>query len=364
MADPTLSAIAALKSGGSLDGIGNESAGSDQSSESTPAGQEGTEGTDETPSQEFDVDSILGAEKKDEESDTDAEETPAAASEQGAVEVVEIDGKKYKVDFSDKEQVRKYVRMAARMSKFQSERDQTKAQLSTIEPEYKELKGLMDQMQQHKDSPEALVKIFSGGKLDLDTIVRQRLERERLMAEATPEERAQMELKEQLAESRRQHDDLKRSVETQLKSATEQKRAAEKQSLQAQLTPVFHELSFDGKLGNPKAEAIMNGALWREALGRLQQYPENHQFSQAEVRKEFKAVRAELDSVAKSQAAKETKKVSTERKVKAKESAQLTATRGSEHSSLEQEVASKIKNGDLKGILQNPGKYFSVFNKR
>lgn len=368
MANPAAQAVAALQSGNlaSLDSIGTQPTGTMVDSPSADSSQEGENGADEVSRQDSDVEKILNGEAKPGEETEETPETEAkpASSKESNVEVVEVDGKKYKVDFSDKEQVRKYARMAARMSKFQSERDQSKSQLAETQKQLTEYKSIMDQLQPHADDPAALLKIFSGGKIDLDKLVTQRIERERLMAEATPEERAQIELKEQLTKERQETARLKEMMNTHLKTATEKEKAAEMTGWKSKTEPVFHALSFDGKLGNAKVEAMLNGTLWREGITRLMDYPESHQLTHADIVKEFKAVRTALDTVAKTQAAAATKKISTDRKVKAKESAQLAAARGNSFSSLDQEVATKIRNGDLKSILANPGKYFSVFNKK
>lgn len=359
MADAISQAIAALSTGQSLDSV-STSGSAAPAADSAPT--EGTEST-EVSQPDVDIDRMLGDEPAESATESEPQEKSKAKVEDDRYEVVEINGKKYRVDTQDKEQVRKAVRMAARMQKFQSEKDRLAAKLEARDKEFSELKGVLDRLEQYRDDPKAMVKIFSGGKMDFDQVIKSEMEKARIREEATPEERAQMDLQEKLTHTENERKRLEKMLNDHLTEAKTAKAEAQLNSYKAKLEPAFEKLRYAGKLGDPVAEESIDRTLWRETISRLEEYPETVEMTQEMVNKEFKAVRAVLDKIVKIQADERVKKVSAERKAKAKETAQIQATRGNEHTSVEKEFAQKVRGNDLTSILKNPAKYLSILGK-
>lgn len=354
MADASAQAIAALMSGQSMDGISTEGGDTAPEATSPEPALAGTE--DQTkPDPSTDVERMIKGE------DDEGKAKPDSDSDR--YEVVEINGKNYRVDTTDREQVRKAVRMAARGRKFQSERDTLQAKLATRDKEFTEIKSVLDKLEQYKDDPKAMVKIFSGGKVDFDTLLKQESEKARLREEATPDERAQMDSHEELTRTKRENAELRKQMQDHLKEVTTAKEEAQFKSIQSKLEPTFEKVRYAGKLGDSVAEESIDRTLWREAISRLEEYPDDVELTPELVNKEFKAVKAALDKVVKLQADQRVKTVTTERKRQAKETAQVQASRGTENTTVEKDFAQKVRSGDLRSILANPAKYFSILGK-
>lgn len=351
----TQQAIAAMKSGGSLDEV--------STSQSAPVDSD--EGTaDTSPGEDSpDVDSMLGGnEGTDDEGAEDGQ--VASGDEPEDDSVVEADGKRYKVDYEDRKKIRKYVEMAAGMRKFQAERDAARKETQALKAQVSEFKGLMDNLKTAANDPGAALRILTGGKVDLDTLVQQRLERAKLREEATPEELQQLELHDTLAKEKARADALEARVNESLSAAQAAKDKAEVDAMKGTALPIFEKIRYAGKLGDKNAEHQIDELLWDKTMARLETYPEDVELTREIFIKEFKATRATLDKVVKIQTDQRVKKNSEERKVTAKETAQAQATRGNSSNSIEKDFATKVRSGNLKDILANFGKYDSVFAKK
>jgi len=281
----------------------------------------------------------------------------------GTVEYITAGGKKIKVDFANKDEIRKAFKMAAGMRKAFADRDKLAKDHEALKTQHAETKKMWDTLESLYATKgiDGVISALTNGSQTLDTIYEQRKAKEKLRAEASPTELAAMDLQERLEAERRDKEKLKKEWEEFRTSVSKEREEANLKSLESRIHPVFDEFRFDGKLGDADAEATLDEALWGQALKRLEAYPDDVELTPEIVRKEFRTVSNNMSKVMKIQAEKKADSIVQNRKVKAKENAQLETAKGYQASSKQEDAAKKIRSGDLKGILSDWGSFGELF---
>jgi hypothetical protein len=284
-------------------------------------------------------------------------------SKDGTVEYLTAGGKKIKVDFANKEEIRKAFKMAAGMRKAFADRDKLAKDHETLKAQHAETKKMWDTLEglYATKGVDGVISALTNGSQTLDTIYAQRQAKEKLRAEASPTELAAMDLQERLEAERRDKEKMRKEWDEFRSSVAKEREESNLKSLESRIHPVFDEFRFDGKLGDADAEATLDEALWGQALKRLEAYPEDVDLTPEMVRKEFRTVSNNMAKVMKVQAEKKADNIVANRKVKAKENAQIETARGYQASSTQEDAAKKIRSGDLKGILSNWGTFGDLF---
>lgn len=102
------------------------------------------------------------------EATTETDESEETQTPTEDVEWIKADGKKIKVDYSDRDRTKKAHELAAGFRAKTVEVDNLKKEFA----EYKESRSkkdeVLDILNQHKDDPAELVRLFTGGKVDLE----------------------------------------------------------------------------------------------------------------------------------------------------------------------------------------------------
>lgn len=282
-------------------------------------------------------------------SETTQEAKPEVKDEQPAKEeffVTGPDGRKVKVvaDYSDRAQIKKAYEQAAGMRKFQAERDAEKAARAKIESEYTPLKETWSKFEQawQLGGMEGVVDLIAGQQ----GAFKRELEK---YANATPDERIQME--RQLAEEkvRRAETQRQTEIDNKLKEVDARLQAADEKETRALVTPSFQKYRFAGQLGDPVAEQSLDKAIWGEALERLESY--EGEVTAEVVDETFREIASALRRATKVQAERTIKTAVAKKKEEASTQVAAAAMKGMKHDNQAQSLTQRLWNGDSVGVL-------------
>lgn len=272
--------------------------------------------------------------------------------------------KRIKVDFSDREKLKKYVSAAAGMRKFQAERDQLKSKLGQLEPEYQELKAGWSEMESafSKGGIEGIINLLTNDPQGAEKYYAQKRQREQARENATPEQIARMDLEEKYHREQKEREKLQAEMEAYLKESRNNKDVAELRSLEAQLAPAFDKYRFAGKLGDPRIEKRYDNAVWNEVIEQLKQLPDDAELSQATVERAFRDVSSDFRRAISTKVSENTKKVIAAKKMTAQEKATAATVRAPSKPSgqiaeLDQDISSSGFKGTLESIFARGFKF-------
>jgi hypothetical protein len=323
------------------------------------------------------LDSLIG--EDDQSSDlsptTDQEAPTDESNVSESVETITVmDDKgrrKIKINFEDRDQIKKYAQMAHGARKWQAERDQAQSKLKKFEgidpDQAREVLDHWTSIEEAYQSNgiEGLVNLIEGRDDAFKEFEKKYQSRWEQRRGASDEELEALDARERIERMERE---LIR--ERQLRSKDEEKRkqdleAAEIASLQAQVNPVFDKYRFAGKLDDADAEADLDELLWDSVLTKLEPFEEQGiKITRDMIEREFKNKSASLRKHIKVQAEKRVKKTIAQKKQEATENAQSQAMRGIRGSSTAKEARDLLESpGGLTKVLQGWGKYGSVFKK-
>jgi len=364
--NPVASALDALKSGKDVESAvyGTSSA---------PKVEAGNIGTTEADESGFNVDSFMSGDETpvqqdnsieggvSEQSTLDEKVPNSAAKPVADIEEIIITDdsgkKKLKVDWSDREKLKKYVQQAAGMRKFQAERDQLTTKIKSMEPEYQDLKKSWGAVEEAftKGGIRGLVNLLANDPQGYERHLSSEISRIRAREAATPDELARMDLEEKLATERKEREILQKRVEEDLKRSQEEREVASLKSLEAQVHPVFDKYRFAGKLGDEVVEARLDQAVWDQALKRLEQYPDDVELSPSLIDREFRDVANSFRKIINKQAEAKTKQIVTSKKIAAQENAAVAAMNGmmANNAQSAEKFKGDIRKGDLTSALRD-----------
>lgn len=364
--NPVAAAMEALKSGADV-----ESAVYGSSTTPSKVVESGASSASEE--EGFNVDSFLSGDEasiKQESVQEDAEspstldeKVPNSAVMKPAADIEEIiitddSGKKrLKVDWSDRERLKKYVQEAAGMRKFQHERDQLTSKLKTIEPEYADLKKSWGAIEEAftKHGIKGLVNLLANDQGGYDKHIQAELARVKAREQASPAELERMDLQETLIAERREREQLQKRVEEDLKRSESAREEASLRSLESKVHPSFDRYRFAGKLGDEVIEARLDQAVWDQALKRLEEYPDHVELTPNIIEKEFRDISNSFRKIITKQAEVKAQKVVTNKKIAAQENAAtaaMSSMMGNTAQSSEK-FKTDIRKGDLTSALRD-----------
>jgi hypothetical protein len=288
------------------------------------------------------------------ESDDQSSDEQAAAPEQDIEEVILTDEsgkKKLKVDWKDKEKLKKYIQMAAGMRKFQAERDKLKQEYDGYKSASSDKVQAFETLDKvwGKEGIEGVIKLL-GGPEALSQFEQKAIEKHKFLSSASPEQKKAFELEQQLLSERREREALQKSVEENLRRAEEQRSQASQKEAESMVFPAFERYRFTGKLGDAALEHSLDEAVWTQTLSRLEKLPEGS-LSQAVIDKEFRSVASTFNKAIQKQASSEAKKVVETKKAAAKASVSAAAARGMSGAKQSNVTRDKIVKGDLKSAF-------------
>lgn len=280
---------------------------------------------------------------------------PAKAAAGDIEEVVFSDGegrKKVKVDFSDREKMKKYVEMAFGMRKFQAERDKLKAESSTLRKEHEDLKQTWQALEEAygKGGLRGLVNLLNGSQDAYDKHIESEYSRRRAKEDASPAELKLIEAEERAQRAEEERVRLQNEQKSFMDNIKREKEKAEEESTRAVVTPAFNKYRFAGKLGDSVLETRLDKAIWTQTMSQLAEYSED-EITPALIDKEFRETAATFRRMVQKQTDQTVKKVIEGKKAAAAESAAAKATSGMRMSNDTESFKDEIRKGNLGSAL-------------
>jgi hypothetical protein len=305
--------------------------------------------TTEEPSIQPEQDEVESQETPNPESDSDEASSPESSESEEVV----INGRRVKIDYSDKEQIKKYAKMAGGMRKFQAERDQLKTKLETIQPEYEELKNTWGSIESAfaKEGIEGVVRVIAGDEAAFQKWEEDRYNRRRAKEDASPAELERIELEEKLAFERKQRERIENETKAEREKREAEGERQEVQKYQNLMTPAFNKWRFTGKLGDSKLEADIDSMVWEKARVALGELDESIDLTPRVVEREFKRAANSFRRFVDTETKKKVSSAIQSKKKAAQESAQMVASNGFNAPSNEQQARELLKGGDMKSAL-------------
>lgn len=345
------------------------------STDGTEAGQETVDANDSTSNEiELPGQNEESSENGDtpEDSQKTAKAKAASKSEIPNKEVVVITDdkgrRKVEVDFSNKEQLTKYVQMAFGARKWQAERDQALQARKQVEAEHGDLKKNWASLESawSEKGEEGLFDLLRGKPGAYQEMISKQIERRDFLKHATPEEKEALQARENAEAHKRELEKIRKENEDFRKQMSEEREKADLRSMESQVHPVFDKYRFAGRLDDAQDEQIFDTMLWNTAIDRLTDYEnQGHQISRELIDREFRSVSATLNKRIGAQAQNQVKKVIDQKKREATENVQAKVMSGYKTpNGTAKEARDMLSNGNLQGIFKQWGKYGQLFGSK
>lgn len=285
--------------------------------------------------------------------DADEESEAKDSKSSSAIEEVMISDakgrRKVKVDFSDRDKLRKYVQFAAGARKWQAERDEARSELSSISEEYKSLQGDWNRLEEAYSAGgvAGLVDLLEGQSGSYDNFLAQEIERRNAYQQMSDSERAEVDRQRAAETQERKNQELQNKYEEMLKKMESDKEAAEMRSLESKLHPSFDRYRFAGKLGDEVAETEFDEMLWNRSLSLLEKIPQEVEITQAVIDKEFRKVANSMRKHMNAQVENKVKRAITKTKESATKKAQAKVGKSLRQSAEVEEFKKNMRTGNL-----------------
>lgn len=261
--------------------------------------------------------------------------------------------KKVRVDYSDREKIKKYVAMAAGGKKWKVEKDQLSNELKEIKPKYQEMQQMWNELNElfEDGGPQALINRIAGEDGAWDEIIAKEVEKVRALEDASPAELERIKLQEELEKERKLRERTLKQQEKLQQERELEREATTQKELESQINPTFDKYRFAGQLGDPEAEERLDAAIWSTALSNLQSLPEDVELTKSVIDREFRSVANSFRKVLKTQATNETKKVISKKKQDASTKVAAAAMKGMRSNVDRDQHIENIKKGNVQGAL-------------
>ncbi len=150
--------------------------------------------------------------------------------------------------------------------------------------------------------------------------------------------------KRELASERQQREAFQNQI-------AQEKEQAEIRSLESKLQPAFDRYRFAGKLGDEATENLYDESIWIKVRGRLSEYPDEVELTQAIIDKEFRTVYNAFKKHIKVQTEKQLKKTVENKKAQTAKRARVAAKKGLSGQSTQKKILESLKGGNLTDAL-------------
>lgn len=278
------------------------------------------EESDESTEEVGEVDSAEWKSSDASESADDSREESLSASSIEEIFVTDDKGRrKVKVDFSDRDKLKKLVAQSYGMRKFQKERDDALKNLKELQASKEELESTWSNLQEvyERQGVQGLVNLVAGEPNAYESHLQQQLERAQAKAKASPEQLKQIEALERAEQATRENELFKRKLEEREALEAQRREAMEVEALQTKLNAPFAKYAFTGKLGDSALEQQYNEALWNLATNRLRQLPEDAELTDQILDRTFREVALNFNKAVTKQVKEKTAKTAQRQKDKA-----------------------------------------------
>lgn len=270
-------------------------------------------------------------------------------------DVVVADGKKVKIDWNNKDQLKKAVQLAADRNNQKKAKDQALEQLKALQAEKAaaeaknaELAGLLDQISElKKQGPDAALKRLFGK--DIAEIMAEADER----ASWTAEQVKAHELQQENARLQALLEGKQTESKEVLDKIQQEKEAVLRQNVQNHFEASYRKHTFDGRLGNAELEEELDTNLFENVKKKFNSKP-LAEISPADIEAAFLAERTRLVKIHGAQATTRTAAEIERKKKEALAAAQSKATRGEGKQTAQQRFDALRAAGKHREILNDP----------
>lgn len=290
--------------------------------------------------------------ESDESEEPETESSDELPLNTSNIEEIVSGGRKMKIDWNDKESIKRQIQMAGGVSKLKSQHDAMLGQKKELEAKHSELSEIMNVLEStfQKQGAKGVINLLAGKDDAWDNQLKQEMARAKAYENATPDQRNYLELQEALEAERKEKASILADVKSQTERAKLDREAADRSSAEAAVHPVFEKYRFAGKLGDTAVEQQLDDAIWSKAVRNIQEVPE-HELTQARIDKEFRSVAATFQKMFKDQGSKNAEKVLAKKKENATAAVGAAAVKGMAGVTGKGTVRERIASGDLKSAL-------------
>lgn len=246
---------------------------------------------EDSPDSEIDSTSVVQEDASDDTEINVSSDNP----EGDIVEISVTDDKgrrNVKVDFSDREKLKKLVSQAYGMRKFQRERDEAQTQFKEVSAKAKELETAWNALNDayERDGIRGLVNLMVEEENAYDKHIQEQVDRHAVRSKASPDELKQLEALERAEQIARENERIRRQLEERDVREAKSREETQVQVLQTKLNAPYAKYSFSGKLGDRELEAHYNEALWNMATNKLRALPEDTDLTDELINSTFRSV--------------------------------------------------------------------------
>ncbi len=275
----------------------------------------------------------------------DSEEEEAQASEPD-IEYIKANGKKVKIDFNDRDNIKRVYSLAAGARQWQAERDSLKEKNEAISKEYGDLKETINYLESIKDNHEELFEAVTGKSLQ--SKFDEWAEEQNMIGSMTEREKAMYLSNQDHQKKLRQVQEKEKNLQKRLEEVAKKDEEAKQAKQTSIANPIFFKYNFDGELGNDQLEHRMNKALWSEAREELSAFEE---VTPDMVEETFNRISNQIRGGFNASAKKAVSKTVKDKRKQVKSKAQKMAV-AEPKETRKQELDELIKAGDIAGALQ------------
>lgn len=301
----------------------------------------------------------------DEESSELSDESPLDSVQVGDSQETEIsqdyeeitvrgpDGRKQKlkIDYSDREAIKKFAAKAAGMRKFQAERDEARKKLKEIESQYTDTSEVFGKLEKawEAEGVKGVVSLLGQSPEAWQKAVDEELANREYLKSLSPEERYKHDLEIERQAAAQEKTELEKRYESLLEQNKQAEESAQLRSLESKLHPAFDRYRFSGKLGDAVAEQHFDQAVWDQVTKRLGEYPDDIELTKSVIDREFRTVANNFRKLIKGQSEKKVNNIIAKKKNEAAQRVQTVAKKGVRKSSATQDFVDKMRSGDIQG---------------
>lgn len=301
-------------------------------------------------------------ELSEEQKETKTGEDPSAKAKQEVspnIEYLTVKGpngrsQKVKIDYSDKDSIKKAYSMAAGARKWQVERDALANEVKSLQEtsgKKAENFDLLDKIYQ-KNGIEGVVDFLSHDQGGFDKFIEKKIKEREWRASATPEEVALHDARQAQTLKDRELEQLKKEMNEIREQNVQARDESELRSLESQIHPAFDKYRFSGKLGSPQEEHMLDKMLWNTAMTNLEEYPDDTDITPEVIQKEFSAVSQSIRKLINKQVDTAVTKTVDQKKKNAMEQAQMQTLKGYSGNQNAQEMKQLLRNPNTNNLTQ------------
>jgi hypothetical protein len=342
-------------------GLSLEEFESDQGGTEESAQIEESSAEEETISEETSTDEDSGTSEGEESSEEEVEQDEQseqddpkakASKEEDHVEYVYATGpkgrRKIKVDYSNKDMIKRAFQKAVAADLYRNERDSVKKTQS----EWKEKVETFDRLNEvfGAKGAEGVVELLAGSE-GIEQLIQKKIEERERAAKMTPEEKRQAEVQREIEARESKAQKLERELEEirqKMKDKEEQSQVKEMESL---VYPAYERYNFSGRLGNEEHEYKLNRLMWQQAEEAIESLPEDTPLTKALVDKIYRESARDVQALIGERAKSVSKKAAVKRKVAATEAVQVAATKGMSPESRKDKLQRAMEGGDVRSAM-------------